>query len=129
MKNQTQVVNKKHHMKTINFSVPKQDMTIIIKIAKRAVAMAKKAKIAYEFIDCDMDITACHANGNPLKLQELLDADDFNFAHDVFGIRRHIDRQTGQLTGCFVPRFSAPETPPASTPLIRASRMAIGLPV
>lgn len=53
-----------------------------------------------------MDITAVHANGNPLKLAELLATDDFNFTHDVFGITRHIDRETGKLGGCFVPRFS-----------------------
>lgn len=53
-----------------------------------------------------MDITACHANGNPLRLAELLKADDGNFGHDVFGIRRFIDRTTGRLMGHFRPRYS-----------------------
>lgn len=53
-----------------------------------------------------MDIRACHANGTPLRLEELLRADDGNFGHDVFGIRRYIDRTTGQLTDCFLPRFT-----------------------
>lgn len=53
-----------------------------------------------------MDITACHANGCPLKLRELLAAEDFNFAHDVFGIRRHLNRETAQLGDYFMLRFA-----------------------
>ena len=36
----------------------------------------------------------------------MLAADDFNFGHDVFGIYRHLDRTTGKLMNCFVPRFA-----------------------
>lgn len=69
-----------------------------------------------------MDLTACHLNGTPLRLQELLDASDFDLAHDVQGIARFMDRYTGKLRGdfgrsliepdyCpFRPRFAAPET-------------------
>jgi hypothetical protein len=32
--------------------------------------------------------------------------EDFNFAHDIMGIHRHIDRNTGVLTECFSPRFT-----------------------
>jgi hypothetical protein len=53
-----------------------------------------------------MDITACHLNGCPLRLGELLGADDANFAHDVFGIRRHLNRETGKLEDCFCPRYA-----------------------
>jgi len=84
----------------------KQEARTISAIAKRAVEMAASAGWRYEFMDADMDITACHVNGNPLKLDELLAADEFNFSHDVFGIRRHIDRRTGKLGDCFSPRFS-----------------------
>lgn len=43
-----------------------------------------------------------------LDLDALLIAPDFDFAHDVCGIMRHMDRGTypGKLTGCFVPRYS-----------------------
>lgn len=54
-----------------------------------------------------MDLAACHANGCPLRLADLLGADDFNLAHDVYGIHRHINRETGKLDGHFLPRFSA----------------------
>ena len=68
--------------------------------------MAKRNGVRYEAMTANMDITACHANGNPLGLQRLLLADDFTFAHDVFGIRGHINRETGQLEDCFVPRLT-----------------------
>ena len=84
-----------------------EDMKLEAEIAKRAVAMAKEFGFEYNQMTAIMDIDACHNNGNPLKLQELLDADDFNFGHDVFGIRQHIDRSTGQLQNCFVPRYSS----------------------
>lgn len=52
-----------------------------------------------------MDLSACHANGCPLDFERLAEADDFNLLHDVVGITRHISRETGQLTGHFMPRF------------------------
>lgn len=76
------------------------------KIAKRAVEMAAKHGRTLDPIDVAMDITATHRNGNPLRLRDLLEADDFNFAHDVFGIERKLDRSTGKLVGGFLPRFS-----------------------
>ena len=54
-----------------------------------------------------MDITACHVSaGCTLRLQELLDADLGDFLHDCFGINGHIDRATGEMMDCFLPRFS-----------------------
>ena len=75
-------------------------------IAKRAVEMSKKIGIPCNQMDTIMDIDACHCNGNPLRLGDLLVADDLNFAHDVFGIRRHINRKTGKLENCFLPRYT-----------------------
>lgn len=51
-----------------------------------------------------MDLTACHANGCPVDLARLLDADDVTFGHDITGIQRHIDRRTGKLRRAFGPR-------------------------
>lgn len=41
-----------------------------------------------------------------LRLDEFLNADDFNFAHDFIGIQRNINRVTKQFENCFVPRFA-----------------------
>ena len=95
-------------MKTVSFKTSKAEALLISKIATRAVKLADSLGLQYNFTTADMDLTACHANGNPLDLQRLLAADDGNFGHDVFGIRRHINQTTGQLGDCFVPRFSKP---------------------
>lgn len=92
----------------ILFKATRAEYDLIHLIARRAEKYAKKHGGTYHFQDCDMDILACHANGNPLRLDELLTADEFNFSHDVWGIRRHINRETEKLGGCFSPRFSKP---------------------
>jgi hypothetical protein len=61
----------------------------------------------FEHIELSMDITACHLNGNKLRLEDLFNADEFNFSHDILGISMNINRETGKLNNCFVPRFSA----------------------
>lgn len=78
-----------------------------VDIAKQIAQRAKQMGICDDVIDCAMDITACHME-NPLKLQRLLEADNFNFAHDIGGIQRYIDRDTGKLGNRFLPRFSLP---------------------
>lgn len=57
--------------------------------------------------DICMDIWATHSNDVKLNINKLLEADDFNFAHDINGIRGHIDRTTGKLTKGFLPRVAA----------------------
>jgi len=86
--------------------VKSKEFDKIKKIAMRAIALAESHGIAYDYGDAFMDIEACHA-GCPLKLDALLAADDFNFSHDVMGIRRHLDRETGKLEDHFLPRFAA----------------------
>lgn len=94
-------------MTTAKFDVSYTDENLIHKIALRAIA-----KLRADLMTIEMDITACHANGNPLKLKELLDAPDFDFFHDVAGINAHIDRKTGKLLDFFSPRYSAPDGDP-----------------
>lgn len=55
-----------------------------------------------------MDIAAVHAH-TPLDLKTWSEADIGNLGHDVAGIIRHMDRDTGELTDCFVPRFALPD--------------------
>jgi len=76
---------------------------IVTKIVDRAVNLG----IYDTRIDADMDISAVHATC-PLRLADLLDADRFNFIHDLGGIKRHLNRKTGKLGGFFLPRFAAP---------------------
>lgn len=93
-------------MSQVNFNVTKDEADIIQAIAERA-----KTLIDWDIdaISLMMDLTATHANGCPLDLQRLLDASPFNFIHDIGGVRRHLNRKTGQLKNCFSPRFSRRE--------------------
>lgn len=91
---------------SISFAVSKSDSTKLNAIADRAVSMAVAYDVEYSKPDALMDLTACHANGMPLDLDKLASAPEFDFAHDVFGIRRHINRETGAIENCFVPRCS-----------------------
>lgn len=59
----------------------------------------------------EMDIECAYKFLGVVDLGRLLDFDDFNFAHDVFGIQQHIDRGTGELAHCFLPRCSPHEEP------------------
>lgn len=90
----------------VSFNVTATERATIHAIAQRAFTIAKDFGCPRKAVDFAMDVTAAHANGNPLRLADLLAADDFNFIHDVFGIERHIDRDTGKLGNCFSPRFS-----------------------
>ena len=95
----------------VSFDVTPCEAKQIAAIVRRARALGKAPEsLALDLLSLEMDLTTCHANGCPLRLGELLIADDFNFAHDVFGIRRHLNRETGKLENCFLPRFSAPQS-------------------
>lgn len=96
---------------SIKWKASKDDSKLIGEIAKRANKMAEKYEADYAVITANIDLAACHLNGMPLNLDKLLKADDFNFCHDVFGIRKHINRTTGQLEDCFVPRCALSNHP------------------
>lgn len=91
----------------IKFNATEQEEKLIEAIAIRAVRMAASNGWPYPKGEAIMDIEATHCNGNPLKLAELLEASNGDFAHDVFSIYRHIDRNTGKLMDGFSPRYSA----------------------
>ena len=80
----------------------KQDAILIRKISIRASKIDKGIPLLH----INMDFIATHCNGNPLRLKDLLKADDFNFAHDYFGIKNCLNRKTGKHENCFVPRFT-----------------------
>lgn len=95
----------------VQFNATRAEMRVIGEIADRAVKAMRRYGIRYGDAlvtkqDVMMDLDATHSNGCPLRLADLLNADDFNFAHDISGISRHLDRDTGKLRDCFVPRFA-----------------------
>lgn len=90
----------------IKWTATKKDIKLIQEITDRAMRISDANGLEYRRQDAEMDIAATHCNGNPLRLEALLAADEFNFAHDIFGIRYHLNRETGKLGGHFLPRFT-----------------------
>ena len=84
------------------------DTYLIQEIAKRAAALYQRYAendVKPEFIASELFIV--HSEVIPLRLQELLDADDGNFAHDIGGIHRHLEiGKPCRFTEGFCPRFA-----------------------
>lgn len=87
----------------ISWKTTKREQELIGEIVQRAYTACR----IRDKTTLMMDLTATHANGTPLDLEGLLAADSFNFSHDILGIHRHINRETGKLEDCFRPRFAA----------------------
>lgn len=105
----------------IRFDASAADERLIEQVVKRALRAGLNQHD--DRLSLTMDLTAAHANGCPMDWARLLAADDFNFAHDVIGIQRHLDRDdasetAGQLINCFLPRFHARQALPDSLPKI-----------
>lgn len=92
----------------ITWSVSKEDAELIGKICDRGYPAMQVHGIYRDKRSMIMDITAVHANGNPLRLQDLLKFPEFDFIHDIAGIASHLNRKTGKLEHCFLPRSSRP---------------------
>lgn len=92
----------------VSFNTTPEELALIEQIAERAdrEIFSKFPEVGQTKMDTIMDLSATIAQGCPLKLEALLAADAFNFTHDITGIRRHINRTTGQLENCFLPRFA-----------------------
>lgn len=84
-----------------NWTFDVSEVSIIRQIAARAHLL-----LGRNFTNVAMDVDAVHANGCPLLLAELRDAPDGDFAHDIAGITIHLNRRTGKLEGCFLPRYA-----------------------
>jgi hypothetical protein len=90
----------------VKFESTKEEYALMSDIADRAskAGLIMPAKKNYSRQDFLMDLDAVNSNGCPMNFEKMLAAPDFDFVHDVAGIYRHIDRETGQLTDCFIPR-------------------------
>lgn len=94
-------------IKQVNWNCTRSEVDRITKIMLRAASMISFEERGLTRLDVSMDLTACHLNGCQLDLDGLLQAERFDFIHDVTGICHHIDRATGELRDCFCPRYAA----------------------
>lgn len=79
----------------------KEKMMMYVKVAERAeeieIYNGERLKLLMDLENAD--------NVFNLRLEDLLNADNFNFAHDVVGIVNNINRDTKEF-GLFVPRYA-----------------------
>lgn len=83
-------------MKQVSFETTQEEDKVIKAIVERAKATDR--------LCMTMDLSACNANGCKLDFDKLLSFDDFNFFHDISGISNPLNRSTGKLENCFLPR-------------------------
>ncbi len=86
----------------------KEEFELIHKIVLRAEVMYEKTGVEFNRLTCTMDLDCVHEDVG-LRLKDLLEADDSNFAHDIGGIARHLNRQTKKLEDGFSPRYTVRE--------------------
>lgn len=89
-----------------NRMIDQKKVDLFMKIVDRAW---EKMKDNYkDKLDMMLDLEFANRDC-PLRLQELLDADDLNFYHDLVGIGNNLNRQTHKLENYFVPRYAKPD--------------------
>ena len=65
----------------IKWEATEEEYDLITAIAQRGAFRAAEKGLEYDQMTAIMDIEACHCNGTPLRLQDLLYADDDEFAN------------------------------------------------
>jgi hypothetical protein len=68
-----------------------------------AVAMRARLDLNLPMAKTYQDLTTLET---PMDWDGLLNSDDLNFAHDLYGIRAHLQTRTGKLIDCFLPRYA-----------------------
>lgn len=111
----------------IDWNTTRDEENTITAIMNRAVKEGLIEKD--EAANLRMDLAACHSMDIKLDFEKLLDFPRFDLAHDLGGIRRHIDRETGKLGGCFLPRCAllanVPDT--VGNPIVAMNKFLDGL--
>jgi hypothetical protein len=98
-----------------NWEITKEDYDLLVLVAVRA--KAELTGYPDDRRTLIMDLNACHANGCALDFKGLLAAPLGDFSHDIYGIRKAINRDTGKLTeDVFMPRYAAANHVPLEDP-------------
>ena len=80
----------------------KEKFMMYVKLAQRAEGMGIYTGERFTLL---MDIENADKVFN-LRLEDLLNADDFDFVHDIIGIVNNIDRRNPTDFNLFVPRYA-----------------------
>ena len=85
-----------------DFNLTQEEHTLVLKIELRI----RRIWPDEDSLSRVLDIVATNNHICRLRLADLLNADDFNFAHDIMGIAKHLDRKNITLKDGFWPRYS-----------------------
>ena len=85
-----------------------EEMPHVEVILTRAVGLFDAHGLFRSRMECFMDLSAAHAVC-PLDLEALAGFDLGDFAHDIGGLNQHLNRDTGEMMNCFLPRCARPE--------------------
>ncbi len=80
----------------------KESYELIMKIVERA---EEKGLLMFDRLSLMMDLECC-IDLFELRLEDFLNADDFNFSHDIVGIQNNLNRETKKMDNFFIPRFA-----------------------
>lgn len=80
----------------------KKTVEIINKIADRAAVINPN----YDKTTVMMDLLVLLETGVKMRWEDLLNAPQFDFMHDIAGINAHLNRDTYKLEDCFWPRYA-----------------------
>lgn len=84
-----------------NWDVPEREQQLIDVIMRRA-ALESESRLHHE-----MSLIACHNHACELDLERMAGWHrPIDVIHDVFGIHRHLNKETLKLEGNFSPRFA-----------------------
>jgi hypothetical protein len=100
-------------MTITNWEISREDHDLAVKVAERA--LRELTDYPDDKHTLYMDLNACHSNSCPLDFKGLLEADMQDFSHDIYGIRKHINRDTGKLEDLFTPRYALANHVPQET--------------
>lgn len=84
------------------FNTTKKEDALIYTIAKRAAKELGDEDVQ----GIQMDLEAVHTHACPLNFRKLLAFPPEDFAHDILGINKHLDRNAMKLRDFFLPRCS-----------------------
>lgn len=80
----------------------KERLKIIFRVARKA---KEKGLLMFDVLSLVMDLKMADEYFC-LRLADLIETDDSNFAHDIVEIQNHIDRKNKVFINGFIPRFS-----------------------
>lgn len=91
---------------TINWEqLSNDELNLLHGITQHAVKVARKSGIPLDPMNTLTSLSVVHIS-TPLRLPDLLEADEDDLMHDVLGIIRHLDPDTGRLGDLFSPRYT-----------------------